>query len=149
MRSSKKFNTTTFVYISSFPSTSFKAICFNKIQQVFKILLVFVVHTNSVRVGTATRSWGKKVHRTTESLQHDHEQFIAAGAVLRNAKLYNNAIHQPLFTIPLFQVHLLKLFVSMKYSMFVKYCSSLWCAQIVYDFIPKILYYRSPFLAFI
>ena len=47
---------------------------------------------------------GKSVFRTLASLKQDHQNFINAGANLRNAKDYNNVIEENMFDIPIDQV---------------------------------------------
>ena len=42
--------------------------------------------------------------RTVSMLIQDHQQFLASGGALKNAKNYNNCIGEPLFDIPLEQV---------------------------------------------
>ena len=47
---------------------------------------------------------GKSVLRTLSSLKEDHQNFVNAGANLRNAKDYNNVIEENMFDIPIDQV---------------------------------------------
>ena len=44
--------------------------------------------------------------RTLESLKRDYERFVQNGANVKNAKLYNNVIHEYLWAIPIDQVHI-------------------------------------------
>ncbi|KAK3736237.1 hypothetical protein QZH41_019804, partial [Actinostola sp. cb2023] len=46
---------------------------------------------------------GKQCQRSLQNLAQDHQEFVAAGAHLKDAKKYNNVIHNSLFNVPLDQ----------------------------------------------
>ncbi|XP_031571701.1 uncharacterized protein LOC116305861 [Actinia tenebrosa] len=55
---------------------------------------------------------GKKPSRTIETLKEDNKWFIEAGSNIKKAKMFNNAIRPPLFDIPIEQVCLPGLHIS-------------------------------------
>ena len=61
------------------------------------------IRSDQLKIPRADRQRLKK--RTLESLKSDHDDFLKAGGDLKKAKLYNNAISQHFFDIPLTQVH--------------------------------------------
>lgn len=52
---------------------------------------------------------GRSPARSLESLRSDHQKFVNAGSQLKQAKEFNNAIHEPFFDIPLDQVSILSM----------------------------------------
>ena len=44
---------------------------------------------------------GRFPPRTLDSIKADNERFVQAGGNLRRAKMFNNAIGQPFFAIPI------------------------------------------------
>ena len=61
------------------------------------------IRTNDMQVPRKTR--GPSRERSLDTLAHDHQQYLAAGGNIRNAKDFNNVIGPYFFEIPLNQVY--------------------------------------------
>lgn len=60
------------------------------------------IATENLKVPLKER--GFSAVRTLQSLKSDYTKFQQAGAILKNAKLFNNVIHENLWDIPIGQV---------------------------------------------
>ena len=76
----------------------------------------------------AERSKPSKI-RTLQSMKKDYDAFIKDGGNVKDAKLYNNVINEPMFNVEIEQVYSILITIPEKYNL--SGLDGLFCAELL------------------